>query len=142
MNINAWLDSTSPHYNPTLARAVFHYQTHAGKDERFEICISTEEMKEASWWYGHQSQVILDGTFGICNKKMLLFILIGVDEKKKGVPLTFLLFSAPRGNRKTCTGYNTEIITKLLGKWKKSLGSQNGEPFEPYVAITDTDLME
>ena len=77
---------------------MFHYQALATKDEHFEVCISTEEMKEASWWYGHKSQVILDGTFGICDKKILLFILMGVDEKKKGVPLTFLLFSAPGGN--------------------------------------------
>ena len=77
---------------------MFHYQAHAAKDECFEICISTEEMKDESWWYGHQSQVILDGTFGICDKNMLLFILMGVDEKKKGVPLIFPLFSAPRGN--------------------------------------------
>ena len=141
MNINAWLDSTSPHYNPTLTHAMFHYQAHAAKDEHFEICISTEEVKEASWWYGHKSQVILDGTFGICDKNMLLFILMGVDEKK-GVPLAFLLFSAPRGILTPCTGYNMEIITKLLGKWKKSLGSWNGELFKPYVAITDMDLME
>ena len=104
--------------------------------------ISTVEMKEASWWYSHKSQVILDGTFGICDKKMLLFILMGVDEQKKGVPLMFLLFSAPRGNQKTCTEYNMKIITKLLGKWKKSLGSWNGEPFKSYVAMTDTDMME
>lgn len=131
MNINAWLNSTSPHYNPTLTCAVFHYQAHATKDEHFNICISMEEMKETFWQYNHKSQVILDGTFGICNKKILLFILMGVDEKKKGVPLSFLLFSAPSSNWKICMGYNIEIIMKLFGKWKKSLGSQNGEPFKP-----------
>ena len=72
----------------------------------------------------------------------LLFILMGVDEKKKGVPLTFLLFSAPGGNQKTCAGYNMEIIRKLLQKWKNSLGICGGESFKPYVAINNTDLME
>ena len=67
---------------------------------------------------------------------------MGVDENRKGVPLAFLLFSAPSGNRKTCAGYNTEIIAKLLNKWRDSLGRRNGESFEAWVAITDTDLME
>lgn len=142
INVDSWLDSSSPNYNSTLASAVFHYSARASRDERFEICVANKEMREAAWKYGHHSQVMLDGTFGICDKKMLLFILMGVDENRKGVPLAFLLFSAPGGNRKTCAGYNTEIIHKLLRKWKLSLGVRNGEAFEPYVAITDTDLME
>ena len=32
----------------------------------------------------------LDGTFRICNKKMLLFILIGVDENCESVSSTFI----------------------------------------------------
>ena len=142
LNVNAWLDPASPEYKVELADAIFHYKARAAKDERFEMCIATHEMKEATWQYAHKSQVVLDGTFGVCDKKMLLFILMGIDEKRKGVPLAFLLFSAPGGNRKTCAGYNTEIIAKLLQEWKNSLGSRNREPFDVLVAITDTDLME
>jgi hypothetical protein len=39
---------------------------------------------------------------------------MGIDENRKGIPLAFLLFSVPAGNQKTCAGYNTEIIAKLL----------------------------
>jgi len=101
-----------------------------------------EDMREAAWKYGHGSQLIMDGTFGLCDKRMLLFILMGLDEDHKGVPLAFLLFSALAGNRQTLAGYNTDIIADLVGRWKASLGSQNGEPFIILVAITDTDLME
>ena len=142
LNVDSWMDPASSEYNSTLAHAIFHYQAQAACDERFEICIANDDMKDAAWCYGHKSQVMLDGTFGICNKKMLLFILMGVNEKKKGVPLMFLIFSVPRGNQKTCAGYNMEIIRKLLQKWKNSLGICGGESFKPYVAINNTDLME
>ena len=140
--VDSWLDSSSLNYNSTLMSAVFHYSAHASQEEQSEICIANNEMREVAWKYGHHLQVMLDGTFGIRDKKMLLFILITVVENCKCIPLTFLLFSAPRGNQKTFTGYNMEIIHELLQKQKLSLGIQNGEAFEPYVAITDINLME
>jgi hypothetical protein len=142
LNIDEWLDPESPQYDQTLRDAIFHYSPRATRGERFEVCIATPEMKEAAWKYGHESQIILDGTFGVCDRKILLFIVMGVDENKKGVPLAFLLFSAPSGNQHTAAGYNTEVIVKLMEEWKKSLGMWNGKAFEAWVAITDTDLME
>ncbi|KAL7283273.1 hypothetical protein ACG7TL_002702 [Trametes sanguinea] len=142
LNVDAWLDPSSATYNKTFAAAVFHYSARAVKEDRFEVCIATPEMKEASWKYAHQSQIILDGTFGLCDKKLLLFIIMGVDEKKRGVPLAFLLFSAPSGNQNTSAGYNTEILTRLISRWQAALGSRDDAPFAPRVAITDTDLKE
>lgn len=60
--------------------------------------MATDDMRRATWKYAHGSQLILDGTFGLCNRKVLL-ILMAVDEKKHGVALAFLLFSAPSGNQ-------------------------------------------
>jgi AraC-like DNA-binding protein len=142
VNIHEWLDPESPQYNTTLRQAIFYYTARGSTDERFQACVSTPEMREAAWKYGHGSQVILDGTFGVCDKRVLLFIVMGLDENRKGVPLAFLFFSAPSGNRHTAAGYNTEIIAHLLQEWQKSMGVRNGEAFEPLVAITDTDLKE
>jgi len=142
LNIDEWLDPESPQFNQTLRDAVFHYSPRATRGERFEVCIATPDMSEGAWKYSHKSQIILDGTFGVCDKKILLFIVMGVDEQGKGVPLAFFLFSAPSGNRHTAAGYNTEVIAHLLEEWKKSLGKQDGKAFEAWVAITDTDLME
>ncbi|CDO76392.1 hypothetical protein BN946_scf184937.g6 [Trametes cinnabarina] len=142
LNIHEWLNPSSAAYNKGFAAAVFHYSARAAKDDRFEVCIATPEMKEASWKYAHGSQIILDGTFGLCDKKLLLFIVMGIDEKKRGVPLAFLLFSAPSGNQNTSSGYNTEILTRLLSRWQAALGSRHGTSFAPRVAITDTDLKE
>ena len=142
LNIDEWLDPDSAQFNQMLCDAVFHYSPRATCGERFEVCIATPEMQEATWKYAHQSQIILDGTFSICDKKIFLFIIMGLDKNKKGVPLAFLLFSAPSRNWHTAAGYNMEIIVKLIDQWKKSLGTQNGKEFKAWVAITDTDLME
>jgi len=38
-----------------LADAIFHYLPWVTKCERFEVCIATEEMKEAAWKYTYKS---------------------------------------------------------------------------------------
>ncbi|KAF8579840.1 hypothetical protein K439DRAFT_1648372 [Ramaria rubella] len=141
-NIDDWLNPKSPTYKPELAAAVFHYRARDDKGERFRVCIQTPDMKEAAWKYAHRNQVVLDGTFGICDRRILLFIALGVDETGKGVPLAFFLFSAPTGNRATQAGYDTAILHQLLKEWRDSLGVRNGEEFTPLVAITDTDTKE
>jgi hypothetical protein len=121
INVDKWLDPTSPQYNPAIADAVFHYSARAARGDHFEACIATEEMNAAAWKYGHQNQIILDGTFGVCDSRLLLFIIMVVDENKNGVPVAFLIFSALAGNKQSSAGYNTEILTKLIGVWKDSL---------------------
>ncbi|KAJ7015879.1 hypothetical protein C8F04DRAFT_1363278 [Mycena alexandri] len=130
INIDEWLDPSSPEYNSTIADAIFHYSARASKGERFETCIATDEMRETAWKYGHESQIILDGRSG------------------SGIPVAFLLFSAPTGNKQSSAGYNTAILTKLLQAWKDSLTrcahlhGFTGIIFNPFSAITDTDLKE
>jgi hypothetical protein len=99
-------------------------------------------MKEASWKYGHQQQILVDGTFGVCDRRLLLFIVMGIDEQRHGVPLAFLLFSAPAGNQATHGGYDTAILVKVLGQWKDLLTKYREQTFLPSVAITDTDFKE
>ncbi|KAF9031723.1 hypothetical protein BDP27DRAFT_1455783 [Rhodocollybia butyracea] len=78
-------------------KAVFHYSARAEAEDRFEVCISTPEMDEGANKYAHHSQVILDGTFGVCSSRLLLFIALAADKDKKGVPIAFFLFSAATG---------------------------------------------
>jgi len=146
-NIHDWLDPSSPSFKPEIRDAIFHYGARSDAGERFKVCIATQEMKEAAWKYVHCSQLVLDGTFGICSARLLLFIALGKDEDGKGVPVAFFLFSAPTGNKATHAGYNTEILRELLSHWKIAMGSnpQGADAlasFTPYVAITDTDTKE
>ncbi|KIJ36149.1 hypothetical protein M422DRAFT_261476 [Sphaerobolus stellatus SS14] len=142
INIDDWLDPQLRHYNATLAEAVFHYSPQAALNEHFEVCIATKEMKEMAWKYAHQSQMMVDGTFGIYDSKLLLFIVMVVDEKKKGVPLTFLLFSAPSGNKQISSSYDTAILMKLLQRWESSMEKFKSKSFDVLVAVPDMDLKE
>ncbi|KAJ6582512.1 hypothetical protein DFH09DRAFT_1360400 [Mycena vulgaris] len=148
INMDEWLDPASPQYNATLAEAIFHYSARSSKAERFEVCIATDEMRQAAWKYGHESQIILDGTFGVCDSRLLLFIIMVVDGNKKGIPVAFLLFSAPPGNKQSSAGYDTAILAKLIHAWTTSLTKCGhlygfaGIVFNPFTAITDTDLKE
>ena len=109
-------------------------------EERLKICLSTKEMTEAAWTYCHKGQLVLDGTFGLCTSRLLVWIALGVDNGGRGVPVAIFLFSAPTGNRATHAGYDTTILTELLGEWKTWLGSRGRELFTLYVAITNTDF--
>ncbi|KAF8891920.1 hypothetical protein CPB84DRAFT_1816246 [Gymnopilus junonius] len=143
-NIDDWLNPTLPDYCPEIADAIFHYMAQSEAGDCFKVCISTSEMKEAAWKYAHHSQLILDGTFGICTSCLLLFIALAHDEHGKGVPIAFFLFSAPTGNQATHASYNMVILEELISKWKSYLGKHPPtlEPFTPYVTITDTDTKE
>lgn len=102
-------------------------------------------MEQAAWLYSHDSQMILDGTFGVSTSRLLLFIAMGIDEERKGVPIALFLFSAPTGNRATHAGYDTKILTELLTHWKQWMtkrASAEGRTFAPGTVITDTDTKE
>ncbi|KAJ3729620.1 hypothetical protein C8R42DRAFT_560734, partial [Lentinula raphanica] len=141
-NVEEWLTPSSSCYNPQLAAAaVFHYSAWIEAEDRFEICISTPEMDEAARKYAHHSQFILDGTFGICSSRLLLFIALAVDEDRKGLPIALFLFSASTKAKATHASYDTTILTRLLLAWKNSLENKFGS-FQPYSCITNTDTKE
>lgn len=66
-NIDDWLNEDSVRFQPQFKHAMFHYQPQVQKEDRFEICISTDEMYEALWKYAHGNQILFDGTFGVCS---------------------------------------------------------------------------
>lgn len=141
-NLDNWLNPKHAHFKPELQKAIFYYCSRADREECLKICVATKEMDEAAWKFGHKNQIILDGTFGVCTTRLLLFISMGVDVQGHGVPLALFLFSAPTGSRATHAGYNTEILAELLDSWKTHLGNWDGHPFCPAVAITDTNTKE
>lgn len=143
-NLHEWLNETSPLFRPELKNAIFQYSPRLSSDRRsrLKISISTKAMDEAAWEHGHGKQIIMDGTFGVVSCRMLLFIVMGVDEQRKGIPFAFFLFSAPAGAQATHSGYDREILREVLQCWKTHLGQRNGQSFLPRVAITDCDIRE
>ncbi|KAI0695800.1 hypothetical protein BC835DRAFT_1232694, partial [Cytidiella melzeri] len=141
-NVDNWLNPDSTHFKPDLHKSVFQYSARASEGERLKISISTPEMKDAAWAFCHKKQLVLDGTFGLCTSRLLVWIALGVDESGHGLPVAMFLFSAPSGNCATHAGYDTNILAELLSGWKSWLGERHGERFTPYAAITDMDFKE
>ncbi|KAJ3925474.1 MAG: hypothetical protein NXY57DRAFT_880635, partial [Lentinula lateritia] len=117
-NVDDWLNPKSTNFKPEVTEAVFHYSARAESGDRFEICLSTPEMDTCAHKYAHHSQLILDGTFGVCSAQLLLFIALAVDENNKGVPIALFLFSTETGAKATHASYNTAILEKLIQAWK------------------------
>jgi hypothetical protein len=144
-NVDSWMDLNSEDpYAAIIRKAVFYYQARRSKTNRFMLCIASSEMTADAWTYVHNKQLILDGTFGLCSSRLLLWIAMGVDDENKGVPVAFFLFSAPTGNRATHAGYNSEILGHLFETWKEAMtmNSLTGQTFCPATAITDCDFRE
>ncbi|KAI0045269.1 hypothetical protein FA95DRAFT_1607832 [Auriscalpium vulgare] len=144
-NIHSWLDPQSSGYRADFRRSVYQYVPRTATNDRFKLCICTPEMEQAAWTYVHGGQLILDGTFGLCSSRILVWIAMGINADRKGVPVAFMMFSAPSGSKATHAGYNTAVITELLQDWKDWLEGRplaNGRLFIPLSAITDTDPKE
>ncbi|KAI0640234.1 hypothetical protein C8Q77DRAFT_1226560 [Trametes polyzona] len=152
-NVHNWLDPDSKHFKPAIHKAVFNYAARTCDEERLKVCISTSEMRKAAWRYCHGAQLILDGTFGLCDSRVLLWIAMGVDETGTGVPVALFLFSARAGAQATHGSYDTAILIELIKSWRDWLSlpehlptmATSGEPgriFTPAVAMTDTDTKE
>ena len=104
-----------------IAESVFYYSPRHEQNQRFIVCIATKDMEEASWAHIHNSQLILDGTFGLSSSRLLMWIAMGIDTKGKGVPAAVFLFSAPTGSRATHAGYNIAILSDILQRWSSYL---------------------
>ena len=147
-NLDKWFRQNTPsppHPSFTEARLYYHPPTFdtaaTALEGRFALIISTPSQREAAWCYGHQKQVLMDGTFGITSAHVLLFILMAIDDHFHGVPITYILFSAQEHSKATHADYNTKILTELLGQFKVEMGwNAAREEFEIRVGITDNDV--
>ncbi|PKK71948.1 hypothetical protein RhiirC2_848767 [Rhizophagus irregularis] len=106
------------------------------------ILLATKEQRELAWELGHNKILHLDGTFVISNKKILLFVLLVLDEQNKGIPIGYLLFSAAGGTHKASSSYNHTILKELLLYYKHRLEQEKWYKFTQKVAMTDCDHKE
>ncbi|KAJ3776501.1 hypothetical protein FB446DRAFT_291821 [Lentinula raphanica] len=69
-NIDDWLNPEHKDFKPEVRAAIFYYRARAEKNERLKICITTDDMDQAAFKYIHHSQLIVDGTFGVCSRRV------------------------------------------------------------------------
>ncbi|PKY13043.1 hypothetical protein RhiirB3_518497 [Rhizophagus irregularis] len=125
-----------------LIEATVYYKPRRELNDRFILVLATKNQRDLAWKFGHQKILHMDGTFGISNKKILLFTLLILDNQKKGIPIGYLLFSAAGDAQRTSSSYNNLILKELLLHYKNKLEQENSCKFTPKVAITDCDHKE
>ena len=79
-----WIIHTSAFFDTQFSEAVFHYKPDG---QRWELGISTPAQREAAWKYGHGRIILVDGTFNVSDKNLLMFIVMVIDDDWKGVRL-------------------------------------------------------
>ncbi|CAG8461329.1 5758_t:CDS:2, partial [Scutellospora calospora] len=144
-----------PDANPSeLKKACLHYQPYTKETGHLEIIISTHEQQEFAWKYRHHNLILMDGTFGISKNKLLLFIILVIDENNKGITISFIIFIPPPQNRLTLSGYDSSILEWLLTIFRDRISTIYNQnhltenpntttiTFSPLVAMTDTDVKE
>ncbi|KAF8152258.1 hypothetical protein B0H34DRAFT_677651 [Crassisporium funariophilum] len=138
-----WTDKPQPP-SPLLTQSCFHYQPHKkGVSDRFEIILSTPEMQEAAWKYGHKKQVLMDLTFGVCSARTLLVILMALNKTGAGIQICFMMFTARERARATHSDYNVRLLTCLLNLYKAKMGQNDlGKEFDISIGNTDNDSWE
>ncbi|PKY55703.1 hypothetical protein RhiirA4_475345 [Rhizophagus irregularis] len=105
-----------------IMEVTIYYKPQKELNDWFILVLATKEQQELAWKFGHNKILHLDGTFGISNKKILLFVLLVLDEQNKGIPIGYLLFSAAGGIQKASSNYNYTTLKELLLYNKHKLG--------------------
>ncbi|KAJ7188449.1 hypothetical protein C8R46DRAFT_879117, partial [Mycena filopes] len=145
-NLDLWFRQSNPAPpDPRLTASCIAYSPCLADDPegRFSIILCTPEQRLAAWRYGHKKQVLMDLTFGVCSGRVLLAILMAIDENNHGVPIAQIIFTARKAAKAVHADYNGQLLKELLGKYKAGMGQNaEGEDFAMEVASTDNDSRE
>ncbi|KAI0682701.1 hypothetical protein BC835DRAFT_1311425 [Cytidiella melzeri] len=144
-NIDKWFRPLSPQPPTTqLTDSLIHYQPHIqGKTAQFELALSTPEQQIMAWKYGHKNVVVMDGTFGVCSARVLLFILMVIDNSNRGIPVAFFLFTAKEEHTAVQASYDSTILEEFLFQFRAAMGKNDlGEDFEFAVGMTNNNPRE
>jgi hypothetical protein len=116
-----------------IINATLYYKPRRELNDRFMLVLATKNQRDLAWKFGHQQILYLDGTFGISNKKILLFVLFVLDDQRKGIPVGYLIFSAAGGAQRASSSYNHSILKELILHYKNKLEQEKDCTFNPKV---------
>ncbi|CAG8533602.1 33584_t:CDS:2, partial [Racocetra persica] len=144
INVNRSVDYNLEYYfgegaqDPDLFRSAIYFEKRKHRHDHVCLVLATEEQLSLAWQYGHEKCIILDDSFETGNKKLLLYVIMVIDEQNKGIPVGYLLFSKSNSPHAMEENNNEDIILqKLLIEYKKRLNNSNGnsQEFTPRIAI-------
>ncbi|CAG8728336.1 10158_t:CDS:2, partial [Funneliformis mosseae] len=126
-----------------LRDATIHYKPRDNRYDYTLLILATEEQRLQAWKYGHQKYIVLDGTFQTGSRKLQMYVIMVIDEYKRGVPIGYLLFSRPcHTDLMVVSNHEYGILRHLLETYKNVLSQEAGESFAPKVAIIDFGFKE
>ncbi|RKO91119.1 hypothetical protein BDK51DRAFT_46036 [Blyttiomyces helicus] len=117
-NIHKFLTGIMNNGNDDIGVATFHDVPNTATSDCFKLGITSPPSCRRD---GHEKLIFMDGTFAIRLQKMLLFMVLVINEKYKGVPVALFLFSASPKNRATSSDYGAAILLRFLLKWKAAM---------------------
>ena len=76
-----------------------------------------------AWAYGHQRQMLLDGTFGVCSTCILVFFLMAIDDQNVGIPIAAIIFTPKKDAKAGHASYDGALLSHVLQHWKDGMGT-------------------
>ncbi|CAG8689520.1 16303_t:CDS:2, partial [Dentiscutata heterogama] len=121
-----------------LSNSVVYFEKRKHRHDHICLVLANEEQLGLAWSYGHEKCIILDDSFETGNKKLLLYVIMVVDELNKSIPVGYLLYSRPNNSYvMEENNHKYIILKKLLIEYKKRLNNFKGnfQEFTPRIAI-------
>jgi hypothetical protein len=144
-NLDVWFrEQNAQPPSPILTQSCLYYQPLGlGNLERLVLILSTPCQQEMAWKFGHKSQMLMDGTFGVCSTCVLVFFLMVVDDRNVGVLVAAIVFTPKKDAKAGHASYDGALLKDLLNRWRVGMGTNaDGEEFDIRVGNTDNDLHE
>jgi hypothetical protein len=144
-NLYQWFGIENPKPPaPELGNSCLFYQNLGlGNDDQLILILSTPRQREMAWAYGHQKQMLLDGTFGVCSTCVLVFVLMAIDDQNVGIPVAAIIITPKKDAKAGHASYDGALLSHVLQHWKDGMGTNSaGEHFEIKVVNTDNDPQE
>ncbi|RIB19246.1 hypothetical protein C2G38_2036221 [Gigaspora rosea] len=143
INVNRSVDYNLEGYfgdgaqDPDLSNSVIYFEKRKHRHDHICLVLATQDQISLAWQYGHEKYIILDDSFETGNKKLLLYVIMVVDEQNKGIPVGYLLYSRPNNfYMMEANDHKYTILKKLLIEYKKRLNvNGNSHEFTPRIAI-------
>jgi hypothetical protein len=95
-NVLQWLNPGATDFCAPLAEGADYYKPRltSGRPDRFELVLSSPAMKQAAVRFRHGGQIVMDLIVGLCDRKLLLGVVMGIDEDRHGPTCAVTTFAS------------------------------------------------
>ena len=88
---------------------------------RWALGISIRGQLQLAWKWGHCRFMVMDGTFNTSKSPLLLFGIVVVDERNKGIPVALLLLTPKNRVKGHSSDYDSHVLQRLLEAFRDAV---------------------